>query len=646
MFKKLLASLTVLVLGSVHLFVQSPYADGYSDVEEDTDYATAIEYLTFSEAVEGYEDDTYKPEQSINRAEFAKILVGGRDLEPSLSSYHSCFLDVLDDWYAPYVCYLKDAGVVEGYSDGNFKPEAAINKVEAVKMLILFMWDLTEEEVDDGSYESVEKFSDIDRTAWYTPYLDFAKERNLLEVGDSYVFYYPNDELTRGLMAEYTVRSVVTQEMSLAAYHEYDRDRYFVQNGMELSEDFPCYSTGDHKYYEWVEQYAEAEYEEVTFYDHGYFCPVGDDVLFSTVMFADDEFKRQLLFFNEDGELQEHLTVDCAVAGDIPAVTLEIVDASTVYFVCSGADAGYSFADTYELGLGDFSYELVNRNVNGEDVLDLAYFEPQDEFEELAFSIVEDIHSEGADYGTVYTTLEFSEDAVRTGSGNGLREVLDTGTDLMQSVSVFFATSSYSNFSENFGVGCVSSYAIFEDTELVDVDQPTPEMLIPVYEEKYDTILYALGSDDAREILDFLIASFKDGTVNPLDVWGICSVDAGYTVFAYPELSEWIEQGGEEDIEWAVELMWMEDGVFKTALTPFPLAHLKHDGYDFFFPIYFSWNEDEYLNFVRAYPGNVIGIGSLRLDRATASYELVEACLMHSGNEDGEEWACAAVEGL
>lgn len=643
MFKKLLASLTVLVLGSVHLFAQTPYADGYSDVEEDTDYATAIEYLTFSEAVEGYADDTYKPEQSINRAEFAKILVGGRDLEPSLSSYHSCFLDVLEDWYAPYVCYLKEAGVVEGYSDGNFKPEAAINKVEAVKMLILFMWDLTEDEVDDGSYESVQKFSDIDRTAWYTPYLDFAKERNLLEVGDSYVFYYPSAELTRGLMAEYTVRSAVTQEMALSAYHEYDRDRYFVQNGMELSEDYPCYSTGEHELYDWVEQYAEGEYDEVTFYDYGYFCPVGDDVLFSTVMFADGEFERQLLLFNEDGELQEHLTVDCAVAGDIPALTLEVVDDTTAHFVCSGADVGYSFEDTYELSLDDFDSALINRNLNGEDVLDLAYFEAQDEFEELAFSIVEDIHSEGMDYGEVFTTLDFSEDAVRSGSAEVLLDALSTGTDLMQSLSGVYSAYDF-DFWESLGSGCVSSYAMFEGTDLEDVDEPTPEMLIEVYEEKYNTLLYALGSEDATEILDLLIASFKDGTVNPIDVWGVCSTEAGYTVFAFPALSDWVEQGGEADLEWAVELLWMEDGAFESAITPFPLAYLED--YDFFFPLYFTWEGEEYLNFIRPYPGEVLGIGSLRLNKATATYELVEACLMHSGNSETEEWACALVEDL
>jgi hypothetical protein len=39
------------------------------------------------------------------------------------------------DWYAPYVCLAKIKGIVGGYNDGTFKPAQSINFVEAAKIL-------------------------------------------------------------------------------------------------------------------------------------------------------------------------------------------------------------------------------------------------------------------------------------------------------------------------------------------------------------------------------------------------------------------------------------------------------------------------------------------------------------------------------
>ena len=100
-------------------------------------YQSAIEYLYAKKIVTGYDDGTYKPNATVNRAELLKILVGGNGYPtPDATKYKNCFPDVKADWYAPYVCFAKEKGWVAGYPDGNFRPAQAINKVEAIKMLM------------------------------------------------------------------------------------------------------------------------------------------------------------------------------------------------------------------------------------------------------------------------------------------------------------------------------------------------------------------------------------------------------------------------------------------------------------------------------------------------------------------------------
>lgn len=96
-------------------------------------YEDAIQSLTDAGVIGGHPDGTYKPNDNVNRAEFLKIVVGASVENVGIGG--NCFPDVLTDWYAKYVCYGKNAGIVQGYPDGYFKPTQNVNYVEALKML-------------------------------------------------------------------------------------------------------------------------------------------------------------------------------------------------------------------------------------------------------------------------------------------------------------------------------------------------------------------------------------------------------------------------------------------------------------------------------------------------------------------------------
>lgn len=58
----------------------------FTDVISSHDNADAIEYVQSEGVVEGYQDGTYKPERAINRAEFTKIIIGSQYTEAQINS--------------------------------------------------------------------------------------------------------------------------------------------------------------------------------------------------------------------------------------------------------------------------------------------------------------------------------------------------------------------------------------------------------------------------------------------------------------------------------------------------------------------------------------------------------------------------------
>jgi len=144
-------------------------------------HETAICYVYQNGIVQGYSDGTYGPNNSINRAEFMKIMMGSNfDDSVLVGSY--CFDDVGADWFAKYVCAAYDMGIVNGYSDGTFKPASNINLAEALKII----FEAAGVDLEDAG------------GAWYQKYLDAANSMGLLFNVNS----DPAHLLTRGEMAQ------------------------------------------------------------------------------------------------------------------------------------------------------------------------------------------------------------------------------------------------------------------------------------------------------------------------------------------------------------------------------------------------------------------------------------------------------------
>lgn len=130
--KKLLALfLSLVILGP------TVYASTFTDLS-DNYYNNAIEYVSERGIVNGYEDGTFQPSRIVNRAELLKIIISSRYEESEYENYgEDCFKDVRpDSWYAPFICFAKEKNIIDGYSDGTFRPDQQVNFVEALKMTL------------------------------------------------------------------------------------------------------------------------------------------------------------------------------------------------------------------------------------------------------------------------------------------------------------------------------------------------------------------------------------------------------------------------------------------------------------------------------------------------------------------------------
>ncbi|WP_028548259.1 S-layer homology domain-containing protein [Paenibacillus sp. UNC451MF] len=98
-----------------------------------------VEYLSQKGIIDGVEKDGklwILPDKTITRAEYIKILVGALN-KKSEETQAASFRDVnASHWAFKYVETAKKEGLVDGYEDGAFKPDAEITRAELATLLV------------------------------------------------------------------------------------------------------------------------------------------------------------------------------------------------------------------------------------------------------------------------------------------------------------------------------------------------------------------------------------------------------------------------------------------------------------------------------------------------------------------------------
>jgi len=117
----------------------NPYFPSFTDVAPGSDFYEYVETAHLRGIINGYPNGTFRPNNPVTRAQAAKMLAlaeGWQIVNPP----NPTFPDVTpDNWAYGYVETAVSHGIVGGYGDGTFSPNAIVTRAQLSKMLALTM---------------------------------------------------------------------------------------------------------------------------------------------------------------------------------------------------------------------------------------------------------------------------------------------------------------------------------------------------------------------------------------------------------------------------------------------------------------------------------------------------------------------------
>ncbi|MFZ3578974.1 S-layer homology domain-containing protein [Virgibacillus sp. DJP39] len=123
----------------------APEEPFFSDVDENAYYYKAIQAAVKAGHINGFPDGEYRPEETLTRAQMAKVISVTYGLTGESGNL---FSDTSSSWAEKHIDALVINGVTNGYTDGTFKPKSNINRSEFSVMLARAMSDKFEAEIN------------------------------------------------------------------------------------------------------------------------------------------------------------------------------------------------------------------------------------------------------------------------------------------------------------------------------------------------------------------------------------------------------------------------------------------------------------------------------------------------------------------
>lgn len=135
--------------------------NSFSDVTSEYWYNNAISTVENAGIVNGYEDGTFRPDAPITRAEFAMIASRFAKVGGVIKAD---FTDISGHWAETAIMKAASVGWVTGYEDGSYRPDNKITRAEAMTIINRVTYRIIE---SDGVSEDAIKWPDNPESAWY-----------------------------------------------------------------------------------------------------------------------------------------------------------------------------------------------------------------------------------------------------------------------------------------------------------------------------------------------------------------------------------------------------------------------------------------------------------------------------------------------
>lgn len=198
------------------LFFSAPVlaqdAQSFSDVPPTHPTYEAVEFLRSQGVISGYEDGTFKPDKSVNRAEALKLIIAPLVQPEQLSLVtQTPFADIPSGtWYLPYVEVARQNTIIDGPpKKTDFLGGNTVITAEFLKILELANRVSPQSFLEEIRLPLSSDVSNPDE--WFYPYMRYALASSMIMIGQDGLLH-PGQELTRGDTALLLYRFLMYQQ--------------------------------------------------------------------------------------------------------------------------------------------------------------------------------------------------------------------------------------------------------------------------------------------------------------------------------------------------------------------------------------------------------------------------------------------------
>ena len=182
----------------------------FPDVEPLSTHGPAITCLKDLGVIQGFTDGDFHETGTLTRGHAATILAGLFHLPAADAQALTTFSDTAESPHADAIASLQAAGAVSGFNDGSFRPNMAVTRGQVTQMLSALLPDEADTARDDGADTSV-MFSDISGRS------DARAINQLAATGILHGFadggFKPDAPITRGQFASLVVHARYHQDV-------------------------------------------------------------------------------------------------------------------------------------------------------------------------------------------------------------------------------------------------------------------------------------------------------------------------------------------------------------------------------------------------------------------------------------------------
>lgn len=171
----LLAGIT---LGKSSLVIAEEQTNSFVDVPETHRYYHSIQALSSDNIIHGFPIGTFLPDRPVNRVETLKIILESFPQELQAQGDESIFNDVdMTAWYFPYIEQAIHANIAQGYEDNTFRPGNTINLAEALKMIIEAID--SNDQIQTTTFE-INPALDVPMDSWFAKYVQYGLNQGMV----------------------------------------------------------------------------------------------------------------------------------------------------------------------------------------------------------------------------------------------------------------------------------------------------------------------------------------------------------------------------------------------------------------------------------------------------------------------------------